>query len=97
MQRDLSQKIHELQRKINEGKHIFQSVYSSSKLFTHKFLNILKSDEAFFTQKFGNYISMFEANQLNPQEVEIADCLKVYDDFSNLIFSELEVMINLII
>lgn len=90
-QRDLNNKIHELQKKANEGRHVFQSVYSTSKLFSHKFNNFVKNDEEFFSKRFCENMLYYDSNPINPQEIEISDSLKYFDNYISNIYSEFEV------
>jgi len=94
VQRELNQKLHETHKKINESRNISQSIYSSSKLFTHKFINVIKNESDLFDQKFIDKLQLFEENQINPQEIDITESLKMFNEFINLILNEFEVRIN---
>jgi len=97
LNRDLNNKINELNKKINEGKGVFQSLYSTSKLFSHKFVNALKNDPEFFGQKFSDSLPYFEENHIKPQEIDISESLKLYDQLISIILSEFEVRFTKII
>ncbi len=100
MRSDLTDDINSLSRAMNDSRMRAKSIISSEKFNSHKFNNLLKSDNfTVFSQNFKDNIKILEIRnekekseeQETHQEEDLLDLLSLLDDFQKIVSSEIEV------